>query len=90
MGTLVEILDAIVLLLYIITLPRLVTKGMAPGAGATLLGFCVAVFAFIFALVSFTAMVGFFTSGLGQIVWLVVLLAVAALIRSSWAQEPAI
>ena len=90
MGTLVEILDAIILLLYIITIPRVVTKGMSPGAGSTLLGLCVAVFAFIFALVSFSAMVGFFTSGLGQIIWLVVLLAVAALLRSSWAQEAAI
>jgi hypothetical protein len=90
MGTLVEILDAIVLLLYIITIPRVVTKGMSAGPGSTLLGFCVALFAFIFALVSFTAMVGFFTSGLAQVIWLVVLLAVAALLRSSWAQEPVI
>jgi hypothetical protein len=90
MGTLVEILDAIVLLLYILTIPRLVMKGMPPGAGRTLLGLCVAVFAFIFALVSFTAMVGFFTSGLAQIIWLVVLLAVAALLRSSLAQAPAV
>lgn len=90
MGTLVEILDAIVLLLFIITIPRVVTKGMLPGAGSMLLGFSVAVFAFIFALVSFAAMVGFFTGSLAQVIWLVVLLAVAALLRSSWAQEPAI
>lgn len=87
MSTLVEILDAIVLLLYIITIPRVVMKGMSPGGGATLLGISVAVFAFIFALVSFMAMVGFFTSGVAQVIWLIVLLAIAALLRSSWAQE---
>lgn len=90
MGTVVEILDAIVLLLYIVTIPRVITKGMSPGAGSTLLALCVALFTFIFALVSFTAMVGFFTSGLAQVIWLIVLLVVAALLRSSWAQEPAI
>jgi len=90
MGIFVELLDAIVLLLYIVTIPRVVTKGMSPGAGSMLLALCVAVFAFIFALVSFTAMVGFFTSGLGQVIWLVVLLAVAALFRSAWAQELAV
>jgi hypothetical protein len=89
MGTLVEILDAIVLLFYIVTIPRVVTKGMSAGAGTMLLALCVTVFAFIFTLVSFTAMVGFFTSGLGQVIWLVVLLGVAALFRSAWAQEPA-
>jgi len=90
MGTVLEILDAIILLLYIVAIPRVVTRGMSPGPGATLLGLFVAVFAFIFALVSFTAMVGFFTSGVAQIIWLVVLLAIAALLHSSWAQEPAL
>jgi hypothetical protein len=90
MGTLVEILDAIILLLFIIAIPRVVTKGMSPGTGSMLLGFFVALFAFIFALVSFSAMVGFFTSGLTQVIWLVVLLAIAALFRSSCVQDSAV
>jgi|HubBroStandDraft_6_1064221.scaffolds.fasta_scaffold2407440_1 hypothetical protein len=80
MGIIVSVVDLIVLLLCIVTIPRVIVKNMSAGSGSTLLAVCVAVFAVIFATVSFSAMVGFLTNILGQLVWLVVLLILATLL----------
>lgn len=80
MGTIVGLIDLIVLVLCIVTIPRVIVKNMSAGSGSTLLAVCVAVFAVVFATVSFSAMVGFLTSILGQLVWLVVLLVLATLL----------
>ena len=80
MGITVSVVDLIVLLLCIVTILRVIVKNMSAGSGSALLAVCVAVFAVIFATVSFSAMVGFLTSILGQLVWLVVLLILATLL----------
>jgi hypothetical protein len=89
MGTIVNIADAAVLLLVIVLVPRTVSRGLSRGFGSLLLSICVAVFTIIFAVVSFTASVGFLDNVLAQIVWLLVLLAMAYVVRISWANGPA-
>lgn len=80
MGTILNLDDLIVLLFCIVTIPRVIVRNMSAGSGSTLLAVGVAVFALIFATVSFSAMVGFLTSILEQLVWLVVLLILATLL----------
>jgi hypothetical protein len=89
MGTLLSIVDGVVLLVLILLVPRTVLRGLPKGAASMLLAIGVAVFTIIFAVVSFTASVGFLNSGLAQLLWLVVLLAMAYIVRLSWANAPA-
>jgi len=88
MGTLVTIVDAIVLLLLIALVPRTVSRGLPSGPGSLLLSICVAVFTIIFAVVSFSASVGFLDSALAQITWLLVLVVMACVVGASWANGP--
>jgi hypothetical protein len=80
MNTIVELVDLIVFVLCTVTFPRVIMRNMSGGSGSTSLAVCVAVFAVIFRTVSFSAMVGFLTSILGQVVCLVVLLVLATLL----------
>jgi len=80
MGTILDLADLIVLLFCIVTIPRVIMRNMSAGSGSTLLAVCVAMFAVIFATVSFSAMVGFLTSIFGQLLWLVVLVILATLL----------
>jgi hypothetical protein len=84
MGTIVSVVDAIVLLLLVVLIPRAVLRGTSKGPGSMLLSICVAAFAIIFAVVSFTASVRFLENGLAQAVWILVLLVMAYVVRASW------
>ncbi|HVB59308.1 MAG TPA: hypothetical protein VNE63_23120 [Candidatus Acidoferrales bacterium] len=88
MGTLVNVVDAIVLLLFIIQIPRVIWKEAPRGVGSILLSICVALAVITLAWVSFTTYVGFFTSAIAQVIWLVILLVMANLLRASWASKP--
>jgi hypothetical protein len=87
MGTLVSIVDFIVLLLFVIYIPRVVKRD----SGSLLLSTLIALAVAIFAMVSFTANAGLIaaTSSLTRGIVLVVLLGMAALIRLSEAGKPA-
>ena len=89
MGTIVHIVDAAVLLLLIVLVPRNVSRGLSRGPGSLLLSICVGVFVIIFAVVSLTVAVGFLDSTLAQLLWLLVLLAMAYVVRISWANKAA-
>lgn len=89
MGIISSLLDAIVLLLLIVLIPRSVSRGLSKGPGSVLLSICVAAFAIIFAVVSFTASVRFLESTLAQIIWVLVLLVMAYVVRISWTNNPA-
>jgi len=84
MGIISSLVDAIVLLLMIVLIPRSVLKGLSKGPGSLLLSICVAAFVIIFAVVSFTALVNFLQSTLAQIIWTLVLLVMAYIIHISW------
>jgi hypothetical protein len=86
MGTLVSIVDSIVLLLFVVYIPRLVRRE----SGSLLLSTLIALAVVIFAIVSFTANVGLIaaTSSLTRGIVLVVLLGMAALVRLSETSKP--
>jgi len=84
MGIISSLVDAIVLLLMIVLIPRSVLKGLSKGPGSLLLSICVTAFVIIFAVVSFTALVNFLQSTLAQIIWILVLLVMAYVIHISW------
>ena len=80
---LLNIADAVVLLLFIVQIPRVVWKAQRRNSGALLLSIFVALFLIIFAMVSFTVFVGFFNNALAQVMWLVALVVMAILCCSS-------
>ena len=86
MGTLVSIADFIVLLLFVVYIPRVVRRD----SGSLLLSTLIALAVVIFAIVSFTATAGLIaaTSSLTRGIVLVVLLGMAALVRLSEASKP--
>jgi uncharacterized membrane protein required for colicin V production len=84
MEIILSIVDAAVLLLLIVLIPRSVLRGMSRGPGSLVLSICAAAFAIIFAVVSFTASVRFLESTAAQIVWVLVLLVMAYIVRVSW------
>jgi hypothetical protein len=86
MGTLVSIVDFIVLLLFVIYIPRVVKRD----SGSLLLSTLIALAVAIFAIVSFEANAGLIaaTSWLTRGIVLVVLLGMAALIRLSESNKP--
>ena len=86
MGTLVSIVDFIVLLLFVIYIPRVVKRD----SGSLLLSTLIALVVVIFAIVSFTANAGLIaaTSSLTRGIVLVVLLGMAALVLLSEARKP--
>lgn len=88
MEIILSIVDAIVLLLLIVLIPRSVLRGMSRGPGSLVLSICAAAFAIIFAVVSFTASVRFLESTAAQIVWVLVLLVMAYIVRVSWTAKP--
>ena len=81
METLVSIADFIVLLLFVVYIPRVVKRD----SGSLLLSILIALAVAIFAIVSFTANAGLIaaTSSLTRAIVLVVLLGMAALVRLS-------
>lgn len=88
MEIILSIVDAIVLLLLIVLIPRSVLRGMSKGPGSLVLSICAAAFAIVFAVVSFTASVRFLESTAAQIVWVLVLLVMAYIVRVSWTAKP--
>jgi hypothetical protein len=86
MGTLVNIVDLIVLLLLVVHVPRTVWKG----SGSLLLTICVALAVIVFAPVSLAALSGLVgsESSLTQVILLAALLAMAALVGISLASNP--
>jgi hypothetical protein len=86
MGTILSILDFIVLLLLALGVLRAVWKELRQGPGSSLLTICVALALVVLAVVSFGAYVGLVeaVSSLAQGIFLVILLVMAALLRFSW------
>jgi hypothetical protein len=86
MGTLISIVDSIVLLLFVVYIPRVVRRD----SGSLLLSILIALAVVIFAMVSFVANAGLIaaTSSLTRGIVLVVLLGMAALVRLSEASKP--
>ena len=91
MGTLLGIVDFIVLLLLVVQVPRTVWKEQPQGFGSRLLSIFIALALIVFAIVSFAAFFGLVevSSSLTRGIFLVVLLGMAALLRLSWVGKPA-
>ena len=91
MGTLLNILDFLVLCLLVLSVLRIVWKELQPGSGSLILSICVALALAILALVSLTAYMGLVdvSSTFTQVIFLIVLLVMATLLRSAWSGKPA-
>ena len=90
MGILLNILDFLVLCLLVLSVLRMVWKELQPGSGSLVLSICVALALAIVAIVSLTAYMGLVevSSTFTQVIFLLVLLAMAALLRSAWSSKP--
>jgi hypothetical protein len=89
MGTLLSIIDFLILLTIVISISRWVWRQAEQGFGPLLLSICITVALFIFATVSFTAASGLAAgSSLNQGVLLIFLVAIAIAARMSWANNP--
>jgi len=91
MGTLLEIVDFIVLLLLIVKGPRTVRKELSQGTASLVLLVVVALALIVFACVSFASYAGLVgaSSSLTRGIFLVVLLILAAIVRPSSEGKPA-
>jgi hypothetical protein len=91
MGTLLSILDLLVLLLLVLSVLRVVWMELQPGSGSLVLSTCVAIALAIFATVSLSAYMGLVdvSSTMTRGIFLLVLLAMAAILRSAWAGNSA-
>lgn len=91
MGTLLGIVDFIVLLLLVVQIPRMVWKEQPQGIGSLLLSIFIALAVIIFATVSFAAFLGLVqaSSSLMRGIYLVALLVDAGLLRLSCVGKPA-
>jgi len=91
MGTLLGILDFIVLLLLVVQIPRTVWKEQPQGFGSQLLSVFIALAVIVFAIVSFAAFLGLVeaSSSLMRGIYLLVLLGMAAVLRLSWVGKQA-
>jgi len=90
MGTVLSVIDFLVLLTIVISASRWVWKQPAQGFGPLLLSICITLALLIFATVSFTAAYGLTEgSSLSQGILLIFLVAIAIAARMSWANNPA-
>ena len=87
MGTLLNVVDFIVVVLLIAHVSRTVWKG----SGSMVLTSFISLAAIVFGIVSFTSYMGLVgvSSSSMQVLLLMVLLGLAGLIRAAWASEPA-
>jgi hypothetical protein len=89
MGTVLSVIDFLVLLTIVISASRWVWKQPAQGFGPLLLSICITLALLIFATVSFTAASGLAAgSSLDQGILLIFLVAIAVATRMSWANNP--
>jgi hypothetical protein len=91
MGTLLGIVDFVVLLLLVVLILRTVWKEQPQGSGSLLLSICVALALIVFATVSFAAYLGLVevSSSLTRGIFLVILLVMAGLLRLPWSKPVA-
>jgi hypothetical protein len=91
MGTLLSILDFVVLLLLVVLVLFTVWRELSRGSGSLVLSICVSLVLIIFGTVSFAAYLGLVevSSLLTRVIFLVVLLGMAGLLRLAWAGKPA-
>jgi len=91
MGSLLAVLDLVVLLLLVASILRTARKEVPEGPGSLVLSICLALVLIIFGTVSFAAYLGLVevSSFLTRVIFLVVLLGMAGLLRLSWAGKPA-
>jgi hypothetical protein len=91
MTTLIAIVDLVVLLMYLVHIPRFVSNSQARGTGQLVLSVCIAVAIAIFGVVSVVANAGLVaaTSSATQAVILLALVVMAALVRVSWSDKSA-
>jgi hypothetical protein len=89
MGTVLSIIDFLLLLTIVISASRWVWRQPAQGFGPLLLSICITLALLIFATVSFTAASGLAAgSSLDQGILLIFLVAIAIAARMSWANNP--
>ncbi len=90
MGTLLGVLDFIVLLLVVVHVPRTVWKKQPHGSGSLLMSIFIALALIVFAFVSFAAYMGLVgvSSSLTRGIFLVLILGMAVLLRLSWVGKP--
>lgn len=91
MGTILSILDFIVILLLALAVLRRIWNEQQQGSGSLVLTICVAAALIVLVLVSLAAYQGLVgvSSSLMQGIFLLILLVMAVLIRSSWTGKPA-
>ncbi len=91
MNTLLSILDILVLLLLVLSVLRVVWKELQPGSGSTLLSVCVALALAVFLIVSLSAYMGLVevSSALTRVIFLLVLVVMAGLLRFAWTGKTA-
>ena len=91
-ATLIAIVDLIVLLMYVASIPRVVSRWHSQGIGALVLSLLIAVAIAIFGTVSFIANAGLVaaSSPFTQAIILLFLLVMAALVRASLAKKPTV
>jgi hypothetical protein len=89
MGTLLSALDVIVLLLLVAVVLRTVWNELPRGTGSLVLSVCLALVLAVFAIVSISSYMGLVqvSSLLTRGLFLLVLLAMAAMLRASWAHK---
>jgi hypothetical protein len=85
MGTFIDVVDAIVLLLLVISLPRIVWRG----SGSVLLSICIVLAVIVFALIGCATTIGLIGNepSLMQVVVLAAFLAMAVFIRKSVSEQ---
>jgi hypothetical protein len=90
MSTLLAIVDVIVLVLLVVHVLGRVKKESPQGSGSMLLTICVAVVAIVFAIISFAAYLGLVaaSSTMTQVIFLIVLLAMAGILLTSFSSKP--
>jgi len=88
MGSLLGVVDFIILLLLIVLILRTVWKEQPQGSGSLLLSIFVALALIVFAMVSFAAYLGLVeaSSSLTRGIFFVILLVMAVLLFLSWGQ----
>jgi hypothetical protein len=91
MGTLLSIVDFLVLLLLLLSVLRLVWNEMRAGSGSLALAICLACALAVVAIVSLSAYVGLVavSSTLTQGIFLLILVVMAALLRFAWTDKKA-
>jgi hypothetical protein len=91
MGTLLSILDLLVLLLLVLSVFRVVWIELQPGSGPTVLSVCVGLALAIFATVSLSAYMGLVdaSDSLTRGIFLIILVLMATLLRFAWSGKPA-